>query len=66
MEPRGNVLESDPVLPAWIGRLALEGIPGRWGKANIIAEQKETLSMKELYSQFVTQRTVLDKVDKAA
>jgi glycogen debranching enzyme len=66
LEPKGNVLESDPVLPAWIGRLALEGIPGRWGKANVVAEQKGTLSMNELYSQFVTQRVVLDRVDKAA
>jgi glycogen debranching enzyme len=66
MEPKGNVLESEPVLPSWIGTLALEGIPGRWGKANVIAEQKGSPSYKQLFRQFVTQRTILDKVDKAA
>jgi glycogen debranching enzyme len=66
MEPRGNVLESDPVLPPWIGTLALDGIPGRWGKAQIVAEQKGSPSYKQLFSQFVTKRVVLDKVDKAA
>ena len=66
MEPRGNVLESDPVLPAWIGTLALDGIPGRWGKAQVVAEQKGSPSYKQLFTQFVTQRVVLDKVDKAA
>lgn len=66
MEPRGNVLESDPVLPSWIGTLALDGIPGRWGKANIVAEQKGSPSYKQLFSQFVTKRVELDKVEKAA
>lgn len=63
MEPRGNVLESDPVLPSWLGTLAVDGIPGRWGKANIVAEQKGSPSYKELFSHFVTRRAAVDKVD---
>ncbi len=66
MEPRGNVLESDPVLPSWIGTLAVEGIPGRWGKATVVAEQKGSPTYKQLYKQLVTKRVELDKVDKAA
>ena len=63
MEPKGNVLESDPVLPPWLGTLAVEGIPGRWGKANVVAEQKGSPSYKQLYSRFMTQRGALDKSD---
>jgi len=63
MEPRGNVLESDPVLPTWAGTLAVDGIPGRWGKANIVAEQKGSPSYKELFSHFVNRRAAVDKVD---
>jgi len=66
MEPRGNVLESDPVLPSWIGTLAVEGIPGRWGKANVVAEQKGAPSYRQLFSQFVTKRVELEQVEKAA
>jgi glycogen debranching enzyme len=66
MEPRGNVLESDPVLPSWIGTLAVEDIPGRWGKANVVAEQKGAPSYRQLFSQFVTKRVELDQVEKAA
>ena len=71
MEPRGSVLESDPVLPTWAGTIALEGIPGRWGKANVIAEQKGSPSYRELMSTFMAKRAALDasdldKVEKAA
>ncbi len=34
LEPDGEVLRSDPAVPAEIGRLALHGIPGRWGRAD--------------------------------
>ena len=33
LEPDGELLRSDPVLPAEIGRIELSGIPGRWGRA---------------------------------
>jgi hypothetical protein len=38
LEPNGDGLEIDPVLPASIGALALRGIPGRWGRADAVAE----------------------------
>ncbi len=35
LEPKGDVLTADPVLPEYFGRLAVRGIPGRWGHADI-------------------------------
>jgi glycogen debranching enzyme len=35
LEPDGERLHSDPAVPAEIGRLALHGIPGRWGRADV-------------------------------
>jgi glycogen debranching enzyme len=57
MEPRGETLTSNPVLPAWIGTLALEDIPGRWGKARVVAEQKNAPSYKQLFDMVVAQRS---------
>ena len=37
MEPRGGALGSDPWLPPELDRLTLCGIPGRWGRADVIA-----------------------------
>jgi len=37
LEPNGDDLESDPGLPASIGRLTLRGIPGRWGREDVVA-----------------------------
>jgi glycogen debranching enzyme len=34
LEPTGGQLTTDPFLPEGIGRLALRGIPGRWGRAD--------------------------------
>src|SRR5262249_23659059 len=60
MEPKGEVLTSNPVLPAWVGTLALEDIPGRWGKASVVAEQKNAPSYKQLFSMVVEQRSSFD------
>jgi glycogen debranching enzyme len=38
LEPQGDELAADPALPARIGRLALQGIPGRWGRADVVAD----------------------------
>ncbi len=35
LEPDGEELRSDPVLPEAIGALELTGIPGRWGRADV-------------------------------
>jgi len=66
MEPHGEVLVSDPVLPEWIGTLALEGVPGRWGKTNVIAEQKGSPSYKQLYGRLMSQRQSLGDKNMAA
>jgi glycogen debranching enzyme len=43
LEPDGDGLTSDPVLPNGIRELALSGIPGRWGRADVVAEAAVTL-----------------------
>jgi len=37
LEPDGDRLSSDPVLPEGIDRLDVTGIPGRWGRADVTA-----------------------------
>ncbi|MGH2921930.1 MAG: amylo-alpha-1,6-glucosidase [Gaiellaceae bacterium] len=41
LEPNGDELSVDPVLPEKIGRLALVGIPGRWGRAETATREME-------------------------
>ncbi len=41
LEPEGDELRSDPHLPEQIGRLELSSIPGRWGRADVIAHALE-------------------------
>jgi len=53
-------LTSNPVLPAWIGTLALEDIPGRWGKASVVAEQENAPTYKQLFNMVVEQRSGFD------
>ena len=38
LEPDGDGLTVDPVLPEGVEELVLSGIPGRWGRAEAIAE----------------------------
>jgi glycogen debranching enzyme len=70
LEPKGDVLTSaaDPVLPEWFGVLSVEGIPGRWGKANVTAkgDEKKALSIKDIYEKFLTKRAELGTEDLAA
>ena len=64
LEPEGEVLKSDPVLPSWIGTLAIENIPGRWGRAKVIAEQKGAPTYKQLYARLVMEREGLTEDEK--
>jgi glycogen debranching enzyme len=64
LEPEGEVLKSDPVLPSWIGTLNIENIPGRWGQANVMAEQKGAPTYKQLYARLVVERECLDEEEK--
>jgi glycogen debranching enzyme len=41
LEPVGDELESDPVLPPAISRLMLRGVHGRWGRADVVAARPD-------------------------
>jgi glycogen debranching enzyme len=41
LEPEGDSLSVDPALPELIRRLELDGIPGRWGRADVQAERAQ-------------------------
>ena len=70
LEPKGEILTSSPdaVLPFWMGTLSVEGIPGRWGKANIVARGDETrvLTPKQIYEETLARRTHLEDEKLAA
>jgi glycogen debranching enzyme len=70
LEPHGEVLASspDPVVPDWMGTLSIEGIQGRWGRANVVAKGDDTavLTMKQIYQQVLSRRLDLGKEDLAA
>lgn len=38
MEPKGEELTVAPELPRWFGELALRGVPGRWGRTDVVVE----------------------------
>ena len=64
LEPKGDVLTSveHPVLPPWMGTLTLDGIPGRWGRAKVVAkgDDKAMLSTKQIYDRLLAAREELD------
>jgi hypothetical protein len=53
---RGYVLTSaaSPVLPYWMETLSVEGIPGRRGKASVVAkgDDARVLTTKQVYEHF--------------
>ncbi len=57
LEPRGDSLASAPVLPRSIGLLALHGIPGRWGRADVVAEREDAASLEEIARGWFAERT---------
>jgi hypothetical protein len=61
--PKGEVLTSAlaPVLPSWMGTLSVEGIPGRWGRANVVAkgDDKAMLSPKQIFERILENRADL-------
>lgn len=65
LEPVGNELKSDPVLPGWIGTLIVDGIPGRWGRKRVAAEQAAAPTYEQLYTRLVTERA-LEEEERAA
>lgn len=59
LEPRGDRLISDPALPAGLGSLAVRGIPGRWGRADVVAEQPAPPSDRDVVLQWFAERRAL-------
>jgi glycogen debranching enzyme len=63
LEPKGDVLTSasDAVLPFWFGTLAVEGIPGRWGRANVVVkgDSSKPLTMKKIFEEILSRRAEL-------
>jgi hypothetical protein len=70
LEPKGEVLTSveNPELPFWAGTLSLEGIPGRWGRTNVIAkgDEKTAATAKQIVETILTMRSTLGEEDLAA
>jgi len=70
LEPKGEILTSaaDPVIAPWMGILKLENIPGRWGRATVIAkgDEKAMLSTKQIYQRILSQRATLGEERLAA
>ena len=70
LEPKGEKLTSvkDPILPYWMGTLTVDGIPGRWGRAKVVAkgDDKAMVSAKEMYQIMLSAREELGKKELAA
>ncbi|HEX7961202.1 MAG TPA: glycogen debranching N-terminal domain-containing protein [Terriglobales bacterium] len=70
LEPKGEVLTSadKPMLPFWFGILSLEGIPGRWGRATVVAkgDGNKVLTTKDIYQEILTARSGLGEDELAA
>jgi glycogen debranching enzyme len=69
LEPQGEELTSasDPVLPYWMGSLTVEGIPGRWGRADVTAQQKGKVpKVRDMYETILTTRAGLGEEELAA
>jgi len=57
MEPAGDALVADPLLPDWIGTLALLNVPGRWGRVDVVAEQPGAPSYTQLVDRIFAERS---------
>jgi glycogen debranching enzyme len=70
LEPKGEALTStpDPVLPYWMGTLSVDGIPGRWGKARVVAKGDDTsvLTTKQIFEVALARRADIDEEELAA
>jgi glycogen debranching enzyme len=64
MEPQGDRLASNPALPAGIGSLALRGIPGRWGQADVVAEHSVSPSYRDILIQWFAERRAMSGTEE--
>ncbi len=56
LEPMGEHLAVDPVLPLAIGRLELRGVLGRWGRADALAERADARPLEEIVREWLAAR----------
>jgi hypothetical protein len=70
LEPKGDALTSvdSPILPPWMGTLTVDGIPGRWGRAKVVAkgDDKAMLDLRQIYERILASREELDKKELIA
>jgi glycogen debranching enzyme len=69
LEPKGEILTfvDDSVLPQWMGTLTLDGIPGRWGRAKVVAKGDDTAMLSsQIYDRVLATREELGKKKLAA
>ena len=59
LKPRGDRLASDRALPELVGSLAVRGIPGRWGLADVVAETPVPPSYRDIFLQWSAERQAL-------
>jgi hypothetical protein len=59
LDPHGDRLVSDPALPEWVGSLAVRGIPGRWGRADVVAEAPAPPSYRDIFLHWFAERRAL-------
>ncbi len=56
LEPRGDHLAVDPVLPRTIRRLEVRGVLGRWGRADASAERTDARPAEEIIREWLATR----------
>ena len=56
LEPVGEHLASDPVLPPVIRRLELQGVIGRWGRADVKGERADARPVEEVVREWLVAR----------
>jgi glycogen debranching enzyme len=56
LEPAGDHLAVDPVLPKIIRRLEVRGILGRWGRADAVAERPDARGVEEVIREWLAAR----------
>jgi glycogen debranching enzyme len=56
LEPVGEHLAVDPVLPKVIRRLEVRGVLGRWGRADAVAERPDAKPVAEVVREWLAAR----------
>jgi glycogen debranching enzyme len=65
LEPQGDRLAAEPALPAGIGSLAVRGIPGRWGRVDVVAKHATRPSYREIFRHWFAERRALSRAPRS-